>query len=122
MGLVKGDIINPDIINNIKIPISKNVDVNNALIAILCVLKIQILVINIGNMLIRIIMGEVNEILNFLKISLITKAKVWAEKEQAAILAIHKKKPIIKARNPPNPSLLKLYAPPATGRLVESSE
>ena len=41
------------------------------------------------------------------KISIII-AKAWAENEQVAIFAIHRKKPIIKAKNPPTPSLLKL--------------
>lgn len=38
----------------------------------------------------------------------ITTTKAWAEKENVAIFAIHRKKPIIKARKPPSASLLKL--------------
>ena len=100
-----------EILKNIekkKVPALVFEHINNAFIAILCVLKIQILVISIGNILTRISMGKENEIPNFTNTSLTTKAKVWAEKEQAAILAIHRKKPIMKAKKPPNPSLLKL--------------
>ena len=52
----------------------------------------------------------------------ITKANAWAENEHIAIFAIHKKKPIMNAENPPIASLLKLYDPPEIGKLVESSE
>ncbi len=50
-----------------------------------------------------------------------TTVRAWAENENVAILAIHRKKPIIKAKNPPKASLLKLYAPPETGKLVDNS-
>ena len=56
------------------------------------------------------------------KMRIIIIVRAWAEKEQVAMLAIHRKKPIIKAENPPIPSLLKLYAPPDIGKLVDNSE
>jgi len=89
---------------NINIPIRIRVDINKALMAIFCVLKITRPVNNKGKILIRLIYrGSIPP-----KTWSITKAKVCAENEQAAILAIQKKNPIINAKKPPKPSLVKL--------------
>jgi hypothetical protein len=121
LGFVNGEINNPEIIKKPSKPINMKVKNIKALTVIFCLLKNIKLVKRIGKIDIRVINISEIGMFNLLKTSLITKANVCAENEHVAIFAIHKKKPIIKAKNPPIPSLLKLYAPPATGRLVEIS-
>ena len=108
LGFVNGEINNPEIIKNANKLINTKVNSNKVLIAIFCVLKIKMLVKSIGK--IDIIVTIISEIgrLNLVKTSLNTAANICAENAHVAILAIHKKKPIRKARNPPRPSLLKL--------------
>ena len=121
VGLIFGTIIKPKTIKNTTNANKMNVNSNNVLIAIFCVLKITKLVNNIGKIDIKVITVFESGMLNLAKTSLNTIAKVWAEKAHIATFAIHKKKPIIKAKKPPIPSFPKLYAPPAKGKLVESS-
>jgi hypothetical protein len=108
VGFTSGDVINPEIIKNPNKPINMSVNSNNTLVAIFFFLKIIMLVKSMGKIDIRvIIISEIGR-LNFLKTSLNTKANVCAENEHVAIFAIHKKNPIMKAKNPPIPSLPKL--------------
>ena len=100
-----------------KIVIRVIVKIIKVLIANLWVLKNTTLV----NITAIIATGMINGSKNGKKIMIII-VNTWAEKEHVAIFAIKRKTPIIKAEKPPMPSLLKLYAPPDIGKLVESSE
>ena len=108
VGFVSGDINIPEIIKNPNKPINMKVKSNKALVAIFFFLKIITLVNRIGKIDINVI--SISEIgrLNFLKTSLNTNANVCAENEHVAIFAINKKNQIMKAKNPPIPSLPKL--------------
>ena len=105
---VDGEINNPEIIKNANKLINMKVNSNKVLIAIFCVLKIIMLVKSIGKIDITVtITSEIGRF-NLVKTSLNTAANICAENAHVATFAIHKKKPIIKAKNPPRPSLLKL--------------
>lgn len=117
-GFVIGEIKKPEKIKIAKIISKTIVKDTRVLKAIFWVRKITIAVKSIGKIAIGI---------NKLRIKVpgkkasITTVNACAENENDAILAIHKKKPIINAKNPPNASLLKLYAPPDIGRLADNS-
>ena len=115
--LVDGAIKKPENVKKVKIPINTIVRKIRLFKAIFCVLNTTMLINNIEAKAIMILIEA-----SAGNIRYITKAKAKDEKTTVPILAIQKKKPIMYAKNPPNPSLLKLYAPPETGKLIESSE
>ena len=105
---MNGEINNPEIIKNANKLINMKVNSNKALVAILFFLKIMMLVKRMGKMEINVtIISEIGRF-NLVKTSLNTDANICAENAHVAIFAIHKKKPIIKAKKPPIPSLPKL--------------
>jgi hypothetical protein len=121
LGFMIGEVNKPDIMKIPNKPINMKVKISKTFVAIFFFLKIIMLVKIIGKIEIKVINTSGIGKLSLVKTSLNTKAKVCAENEHVAIFAIHRKKPIIKAKNPPIPSFPKLYAPPAIGRLVDNS-